>query len=410
MTAEIISVGTELLLGDIVDTNAAYLGQYLAKLGIQHTHRQTVGDNKQRLVAALELALKRVDIVFTIGGLGPTQDDLTREGVAEALQDNLILDKDLEAHLIELFAQRKYHWTGSQIRQAFRPSCADPLPNPNGTAPGLFCKKNGKYVFCLPGPPSECLPMLEGPVRAILSTFNIEKNITSLTLRIVGIGEGLVEDKLKDLMLSANPTVAPYAKSGEVHVRISALAKSPKEAKALIDPIESEIRERLGQNVFGSDDTDLEAVVVKLLSEKHMTIATAESCTAGGLASRITNVEGSSSVFPGGVITYSDEIKSKMLNVSALTLKLHGAVSSEVAIEMALGIRHLYNSDLGVSITGIAGPSGSSKDKPVGLVHMAIADHDEVIVKNYHFMGTREQIRVRAAQFALIHLYEKLKG
>lgn len=404
MNAEIVSVGTEILLGQIVDTNAQAVGLLLAELGIGHTHRQTVGDNLGRLTEALRLALSRSDIVFTIGGLGPTEDDLTRDGIAAALDDPLVVDETLEERLKAMFAQRKLAWVDSQLRQATRPSCAEPIDNPNGTAPGLVCRKGGKTVFALPGPKNEFVPMLRGPVREELVRLAGGRVIHSRIVRVCGLGEALVEEKIRHLLSSEDPTVAPYAKPGEVHLRVTSRASSVEEAEARIGPMVNRICDALGHAVFGYDETTLEAAVLECLRIGGRTLAVAESCTGGGLGERLTSVAGASSVFLGGFVTYSNEAKASLLGVSVSTLKEEGAVSAKCAEEMAIGAKARLAADYGVSITGIAGPNGGTAEKPVGLVYVAVAGPDGCVVEEHRFRGIREDIRRRATQAALVLL------
>ncbi|MCH8980344.1 MAG: competence/damage-inducible protein A [Armatimonadetes bacterium] len=408
MTAEIVAVGTELLLGDTVDTNSAELGKVLAQLGVSHTHRQTVGDNLERLSEALKLALSRSDIVFTIGGLGPTQDDLTREGIASALEDELVLDEQVLQGVRDKLSTRRVPFVPSQKRQAYRPACAETIENDNGTAPGLVCRKDGKTVIALPGPTLEFMPMLQGPVRRLLAEIGDGSVIHSRTLKIVGLGESMVEQKLGDLMSSERPTVAPYAKLGEVHLRLTAQAASVEEAREIIAPVEARIRERLGDAVFGGDEDTLEAVVLQLLRDRAERLAVAESCTGGGLGARVTSVPGASDVFEGGVVSYSDHVKSSLLGVREQTLAEHGAVSEQCAAEMAEGCKKATGAEWGVSITGVAGPDGGTADKPVGLVYIGVSGPDGTVVERHIFPGTREAVRNRSVQQALTALRARL--
>lgn len=411
MTAEIISVGTEILLGQIVDTNAAILGELFANLGIRHVHRQTVGDNQLRLTEALKLALSRADIVITIGGLGPTMDDMTRDGISAALGEEMVLDEGVQTTLKELFASRGLTWTETQNRQAMRPVCATPIPNPFGTAPGLICKKNGKTVIAMPGPKQEFEPMAKTAVReALMGAGGGEQIIHSVVVRVAGMGESIVEEKLKDLMMAEQPTVAPYAKQAEVHLRVTASGSDIAASEKLIAPTVAVIQERLGHHVYGFGDTTLEEAVVNQLLESGKTLTVAESCTGGLFGGRITSVPGSSSVFLGGFLTYSNSSKQELLGVGALTLKAVGAVSPECASEMALGARRQLDADFAVSITGIAGPGGGSEEKPVGLVYIGIADREGCEVKEFKLRGSRETVRLRATQVALVFLRSRLMG
>ncbi|MBS1713489.1 MAG: competence/damage-inducible protein A [Armatimonadetes bacterium] len=410
MRAETVSVGTEILLGQITDTNAVELGRVYAECGIGHTHRQTVGDNLERLTESLRLALSRSDVVVTIGGLGPTEDDLTRDGIAAALDDPLVHDPEVEAALRALFERRRLVWLDSQIRQAFRPTCSETVGNPNGTAPGLVCRKNGKTVIAMPGPKPEFVPMLEGPVRRILLALGDGGVIRSRTVRIAGMGESVVEDRLRDLMRQSDPTVAPYAKIGEVHLRMTAKRPTESEADSVLDGLEREIVERLGDVVYAIGDRPLEAVVLDRLRETGKTLATAESCTGGGISHRLTAVPGSSDVFLGGVVSYADSLKRSLLGVSPATLDTQGAVSEACAKEMADGIRRATGADYGISVTGIAGPGGGTEEKPVGLVWTGLATPEGTRAFRNDFLGDRQSVRQRSVQAALTALWTSIRA
>jgi nicotinamide-nucleotide amidase len=402
MRAEIVSVGTELLLGQIVDTNAAYVAKAFSEVGIAVYRRVTVGDNMERLLAALRQALAESDIVLTIGGLGPTMDDITRDGLAIAFEDELRMDEAIAQKLRDFFALRNAPLLESNLRQALVPTHGRALDNPNGTAPGLLFEKNGRIGIALPGPPNEFIPLVENTVLPYLraKTGNIG-TIRSLTLRVAGMGESLVEDKVKDLMLDANPTVAPYAKVGEVHLRVTARADTPEQADALIAERAQQVRARLGNAIYGENDDPIEKAVVKLLKAKGQTVATAESCTGGMVAQRITDVAGSSSVFPGGVVAYSNTAKSDLVAVPAETIARVGAVSAEVAQALAEGARKRFGTTYGIGITGIAGPDGGTPEKPVGLVYIAVAYEGGCDVEKANFIGSRQVVRTRSAQTAL---------
>lgn len=401
MTAEIVSIGTELLMGQTVDTHAATLGRLFPEYGIVHRQRQTVGDNKGRILDALRLALSRSDWVITIGGLGPTEDDLTRECVAEALDLPLHLHSDVEAALRQRSAQRKAPWTDSQARQALFPQDAALLENLNGTAPGFAVRKGEQGIISLPGPRNEFVPMVEGPLREFLAGLRTGEVFVSRTLRVAGMGESLAEERIRDLLHLANPTVAPYAQPGEVQFRITARAESIEEARALIAPVESEVRRRLGEAVFGADSDTLEQTVLELLRRRGLTLAVAESCTGGGLAYRLTSVPGSSEVFLGGVVSYANEVKVGVLGVEADVLTREGAVSELVARQMAQGVRRLTGADIGVGITGIAGPGGGSPEKPIGLVYVGFSGPLKESVEELRLSGSRETIRLRSISAAL---------
>lgn len=408
MTAEIISFGTELLLGQIVDTDAAYLAQKLSQCGVSVYNRATVGDNLERATAALTLALSRSDIVFCIGGLGPTGDDLTRTVIAAALDAPLVRDPALVAHLTAWFEKRGYTTSDAIFLQADVPTGGVPIPNANGTAPGLWVEKDGKTVVALPGPPNEFVPMVDNQLLPRLQGTGFV--ICSRTLRIVGMGESVAEEKTADLMAAANPSVAPYAKPAEVHLRVTAKAASADEAEALIAPVADEIKARLGSVVYGEDDQTLEEVVVRLLEAQGKTVATAESCTGGWLAQRITAISGSSSVFHTGVVTYANESKTGLLGIPRALIGAVGAVSPEVARAMAERVRDLGQADFGVGITGIAGPGGGSDDKPVGLVYIAVAGPEGTELTKNIFPGQRADVRWRATQTALDMLRKQLIG
>ncbi|WP_309714473.1 competence/damage-inducible protein A [Armatimonas sp.] len=409
MTAEIISFGTELLLGQIVDTDAAYLAQKLSQCGVSVYNRATVGDNLERATAALTLALSRSDIVFCIGGLGPTGDDLTRMVIAAALDAPLVRDPVLVALLTAWFEKRGYTTSDAIFLQADVPTGGVPIPNANGTAPGLWVEKDGKTVVALPGPPNEFVPMVDTEILPRIGGSS-GSVIRSRTLRIVGMGESVAEEKTADLMAAANPSVAPYAKPAEVHLRVTAKAASAEEAEALIAPVANEIKTRLGSVIYGEDDQTLEEVVVRLLEAQGKTVATAESCTGGWLAQRITAISGSSSVFHTGVVTYANESKMGLLGIPRALIGALGAVSPEVAKAMAERVRDLGQADFGIGVTGIAGPGGGSDEKPVGLVYIAVAGPEGTELTKNIFPGQRADVRWRATQTALDMLRKQLIG
>jgi nicotinamide-nucleotide amidase len=408
MTAEIVSVGTELLLGQIVDTHAPVMARILAECGIGCTRRSTVGDNWDRLVMTLAEALDRADILITIGGLGPTVDDLTRDAIATALEDTLEIVPEIEEKLRRFFSTRNIPWNESIGRQAEKPTSAKLIDNPNGTAPGLFCQKNGKTVIALPGPKGEFNPMAYGPVKDLLSRLEGNNVIHSRTLKIIGQGESTVEAQIRDLMDSDSPSVAPYAHTGEVHLRLTAKASSVREADLIIDPMEAEIRARLGDAVFGINSDTMESKIIELLTSQGKTVAVAESMTGGELGGRLTMVPGSSKAFLGGAIAYTPLAKAKLAQVSEQTLAEFGPVSRETAIELAQGIRQALGADFGLSITGNAGPDADVDGKPVGLVYIALVSTEGVEVEECRYRGVREDIRRRAAQLALAMLRAQL--
>jgi nicotinamide-nucleotide amidase len=401
MIAEILSVGTELLLGDILNTNAQYIAKRLADMGISVYHQTVVGDNPQRLKKAYELAFSRADLVITTGGLGPTKDDLTKENAAEYFGKELVLDEASLKKIEGYFIKSNRVMTENNIKQAYIPEDAVIIPNNNGTAPGCIIDQNSKIVVLLPGPPREMRPMLEETVIPYLKKYQ-EGVLVSKVLRVIGIGESSAEDMLKDLIDNqSNPTIAPYAKEGEVIFRITAKSHSEEEGEKLIQPMEKEVRERLGDNIYGEGDTTLENVLAEMLIQNNLTIACAESCTGGMVSARFVNYPGISEVFMEGAVTYSNEAKMHRLGVKNETLKKYGAVSSETAAEMAEGIARTAGTDIGISTTGIAGPGGGTTEKPVGLVYIGLYIKGEVKTKKLVLRGNREKIRVRATMSLL---------
>lgn len=372
---EILSVGTEILLGDILNTNSRYLSVELAKLGISVLRHTTVGDNAERLAAALRTALGRSDIVIATGGLGPTADDITRDVCCEVMGFELTLDNSIAKKIKDYFDSKGYDMPESNLRQAYVPVGGTVFINNHGTAPGLGLKKNGKCVAILPGPPYEMAPMFQESVVDFLSEY-ADGAIVSHTVRTMGIGESAMAELCADLLEAENPTVAPYAKKGEALLRVTAKAHSREDAEELCGPVLEEIKKRLGGYVYGIDSQSIEERVVELLKENKMTIATAESCTAGYIPKRITDIAGASSVFEFGAITYSNDIKEKVLGVKKETLIEYGAVSEYTAREMAAGIRRVSGADIGISVTGIAGPGSDGTNKPVGLCFIALDAED----------------------------------
>ena len=405
MTAELISVGTEILLGNIINTNAAYLSEKMAWLGISVYFQTTVGDNEERLSMALDSALSRSDIVILSGGLGPTADDITKETAAKVLGLSLYEDAAVKAAIKGYFKKRMIdNITDNNWKQALVPVGAEILFNPNGTAPGLILKsKDGeKTVILLPGPPGELKPLFEEQVIPYLEKMT-DCVIYSQTIKTFGLGESMLEDAIKDLMENqTNPTIAPYAKTGEVHLRVTAKAADRQEAKKLLQPVCDEIRKRFDKNIYSMDeDETLEESIVKLLKHHELKLVTAESCTGGLLAGRIVSVPGVSDVFGRGFITYSDKAKRKLLDVNKDTLKEYGAVSRQTAREMAIGAAIAGHADVAVSVTGIAGPDGGTEEKPVGLVYIGCHINEKNYVKEFVFCGNRQKIRESSVANAL---------
>lgn len=409
MTAEIICVGTELLLGNIVNTNAAFLSEKLAYLGINCYFQTVVGDNRDRLLSVINTALSRADILIFSGGLGPTEDDLTKETVAEALGKKLIRDKWAEQEIADYFALRGRIPTDNNWKQADVIEGCEILYNKNGTAPGIFVSEGEKTVILLPGPPLELKSMFTDSVMPKLQQ-KCGQVFYSQTVKIVGPGESSVETQILDMLnTQENPTIAPYAKTGEVHLRVTARAKDEKEAREKTAPVVEELYRRFGKAVYTTDaDETLEMALTKLLIKKKYTMTTAESCTGGMIAARMVNAPGVSAVLKSGFITYANEAKEELLGVSHDTLEKFGAVSRETAEEMAEGAVKAAHTDAAIAVTGIAGPDGGTKEKPVGLVYIGVNVRGNVKVREYHFSGSRQKIRESVTAAALTFLREKL--
>ena len=398
MVVELISVGTELLLGNIVNTNTQFLAEKCALLGLTMYHQVTVGDNHDRLAEVIRTALKRSDVIILTGGLGPTEDDLTKEVCAEVMGFPLVEDTHTHERIEEYFRNNIYKVIpDNNWKQAIVPAGCIVLDNDNGTAPGLILEKYGKSAILLPGPPNELYPLFMNQVYPYLQKLQPEV-IRSQMVKICGVGESQVEDKILDLIdKQQNPTIATYAKTGEVHIRVTAKAATEEDAKKLVKPVVKEIKNRFGDYVYSTKEEEtLEQAVVRLLKKYELTVTTAESCTGGLLAGRIINVPGASEVYNEGFITYSNKAKRKYLDVSKSTLTKYGAVSEQTAREMATGGVFATDSDACVAVTGLAGPDGGSEEKPVGLVYIATYMKDKVNVQKYQFKGNRAKIREQA--------------
>ncbi len=383
MNCELISVGTEILLGDILNTNARFLSKELAALGISLMYQTTVGDNDERLTDCLDKAFSRADTVILTGGLGPTPDDLTKEVCAAYFGKKLLLKEDILEDIKSYFLYKGMEMPESNTKQALVPEKSSVLPNKNGTAPGFIMEKDGKKIIILPGPPREMEPMFREYVVPYLKQFS-HSIIKSHTVRTFGIGESAMSEKVSDLLESENPTVAPYAKDGEALLRVTAKAESEDEADKLISPLIEEIKKRLGCFIYGIDAQSIEEATVSLMKEKGVTAAFAESCTAGLCAKRITDISGASQVFHCGVVSYSNKIKAKILNVNPDDLARFGAVSDIVAAQMALGVKNLSGADYGVAVTGMAGPTSDDPKKEVGLIYIAVTDGESLYLKEFH--------------------------
>ena len=411
MNAEIISVGTELLLGHTVNTDTTIIARELSALGIDLLFSCTVGDNAERLRAALREALSRSDVVITTGGLGPTGDDLTKETIAEAAGVELVLHEESRQRIETYFKGR--YCGENQYKQAMLPKGCTVFPNDAGTAPGCGLETDtGKVVIMLHGPPSEMELMLKRYAVPYLAQRE-QAIIVSRMVRVFGIGEGAAEEKIRDLTEGANPTAATYAKENEMFVRITAKAATEQEAAALCEPVVREVCVRLGEFVYGVDVESLEEVVVHGLQEKGLHLATAESCTGGLVAKRLTDVPGASEVFEMGAVTYSNDVKSMLLGVPEELFPAYGAVSEPVARAMAEGVRKKAGASLGLGITGLAGPGGGTPEKPVGLVYMALSDGTHTWVRRMDPPGrvkNRTWVRDRAAHYALDMVRRYLAG
>lgn len=408
MKAEILAVGTEILLGDIVNTNSHYLSKRLADLGVSVYYQTVVGDNEERLLKAYEIAFSRADIVIATGGLGPTKDDLTKEIGAKYFGKKMYLHEKSYRYVKEFFDRLNRPLSDGNKKQAIMPEGALILPNPNGTAPGCIIEENSKILVMLPGPPKEMAPMFEDYVVPYLEKFS-DGVLVSKIIRVAGLGESAMAEKVLDIIENqTNPTVAPYAKDNEAILRITAKGKTKKEAEDLIVPIENKIKDRIGEDIYAVGETTLDKVVGEMLISNKLTIATAESCTGGLLSGALINYPGISSVFTEGAVTYSNEAKMKRLGVKAETLESFGAVSEETAVEMAEGIAKKAGTDIGISVTGIAGPDGGTLEKPVGLVYIGLYIKGKVKVKKLNYYGDRQKVRNRTVTYALDFLRREL--
>ncbi len=405
MKAEIVSTGTELLLGETLNTSAHFLTGKLSSLGIEVDYHTTVGDNPDRLEQVLRQAIGRTDLLVTTGGLGPTVDDLTKELVAKVLDLKMELDPSSLEQIKQFFGRRKAPMPSNNEKQAYFPKDSKILPNPIGTAPGAIIEKNGKTVIILPGPSFEMTPMFDNYVWPELQK-SIEPGVERMNervLKVFGMGESAIEEVLADLMSLPNMSMSLLAKRAEMHIRLVARSsrETSVEAEDVLNRAEEEIRRRLGNKVFGCDQETMIGIVGQLLKNQQLTIATAESCTGGLLGAALTQEPGSSGFYLGGVVSYSNSLKQGLLGVSEESLLKYGAVSEEVAKEMAEGIRSKAGSNLAISTTGIAGPDGGNDQKPVGLVYVGLATPEGVQVEKIQLYGERESVRQLTVQAAL---------
>lgn len=409
MIVEVINTGTELLLGEILNTNFQYLSKNLNNMGFDVLYQSTVGDNENRMQQVLVQAMNRADIIITTGGLGPTRGDITKETVMELCSVDAYLDLDTWGRIDAFFAKKGTCVPSNNDKQAMIPVGAEVLQNDVGTAPGIVLEHNGKIFIMLPGPPSELVDMCEKQLWPYLyRRFGQQGIILSRVLRLRGIGESLTAEKIDDLILNqSNPTIAIYARRGEIIIRITAKAKEQSAASEMLDKYEALLQQRVGKYVYGIDDESLASYAGKLLRKYDKTIAFAESCTGGLASSLITDIPGSSEYLLGSVVSYTNMAKNKLLNVQEETLATFGAVSRETACEMAAGVRNLMGADFGISITGNAGPD-PSENKPVGLVYIAVATDKIVYCQEHHFTATRTENKLRIALTAISMLIDKI--
>ena len=411
MKVEIITTGTELLLGEIVNTNFTYLAQELNQRGFDVLYQTTVGDNPKRMEEVLAIAAKRADIVITSGGLGPTRGDITKEIVAKYCGTDLYMNLEVWGHIHSLLSKRNICISENNDKQAMVPSGAIVLHNEAGTAPGLVLEHEGTVFIMLPGPPLELKCVCRQELFPYLEKrFAQQGIIKSHTLKLRGIGESNAAELLDDIIINqTNPTIALYARKGEILVRLTAKASSAEEADRLITVMQEKVENVIGNYVYGYDDDTLAEVLGRELLSRQKTVAFAESCTGGLATSLMTDVPGSSEYVKGSVVSYTNEVKKQVINVNKTILDRKGAVSEEVALEMANGVREVTGSDLAVSITGLAGPGGGTRKRPVGLVYIAVADENGAICRIFNFSGTRTQIKLRAAMAALGFALDRLK-
>ena len=413
MVAELLAVGTELLMGLTTNTNARYISSKLPDAGINVFFHTVVGDNAGRLAATLKTALTRSDIVIMTGGLGPTMDDLTKETVAACFGKKLVLHQKSLEYIKERFMKMgNRQMTKNNEKQAYFPEGAIILENENGTAPGCILEDNGKTVILLPGPPSEMQPMFDHKIMPYLMQY-ADYRLDSKFIRVFGIGESMLEDMLKDLFETQNnPTLATYAKEGEVMLRVTARYQknAAAEQEDILTPVVSEITRRLGDYIYSYDNEDMESHIFRLMKDRKLTLSLAESCTGGMNASRLTTLPGSSEVLLMSAVTYCNDAKHKALGVREETLSDFGAVSAETAVEMAAGARERFGSDVAVAVTGIAGPGGGSPEKPVGLVYLALADKDGVRTKRILVPGGRHRVRNSTCLHAFDMIRRAIQG
>lgn len=411
--AYIISTGTELLLGTTTDTNSSYISQQLRNIGIKVIGISVVGDNKEQIKNAFDLGKKAADIVIASGGLGPTKDDITKEVACEKWGAEAELNETEVKKIKDFFAKRGKEMPESNLKQALFPPEAKILPNPLGTAPGMYLNKNGKTLILLPGPPREMKKMLDGEaVPLLIRDYNLIHNLSATkTIRVFGPGESQVEKIISRVI--ENPhgcSIALIAQEGEILIKVTAEGKDALDSERILEITVNEIKQRLNHHIYGYDEDNLKNVTANLLTKMNYTIALAESCTGGLVSKYLTDGAGSSDYFWGAAVSYSNDAKIRLLGVSPNTLAAYGAVSKEVAEEMAQGIKKAAGTKLGLAITGVAGPGGGSKEKPVGLVYIGFAHKEGVLVKELHFGGDRNTVRTLTAKTSLDIIRRYLQG
>lgn len=408
MNSEILSVGTELLMGQIANTNAMYISNKLREIGINVYYHSVVGDNEKRVKDAFDIAKDRVDLIITTGGLGPTQDDLTKEVLSESLGRKLIFSEYCYTIIEEYFKRNNRSMTPNNKKQAYIPEGSIIIPNKVGTACGFIVEDNNKIIVMLPGPPNELNPMLEDTVIPYLQN-KTNMVIKSTYIKVFGLGEAQVCDKIKDLIDNQqDPTIATYCEVGEVLIRLTTSGRSGKDCDAVLNAMEQKIRDRLGDYIYSTSGQNLQQTVVQLLKENNKTISAAESCTGGLLSAKITDVSGASQVFNRAIVSYTNIAKMENLNVPEDVLEKYGAVSEETCRYMAEGVRKVSSTDIGVSITGVAGPTGGTPKKPVGLVYIGLSTKDKTEVKKLMLDGNRDKIRELTCKYVLDEVRREL--
>jgi len=403
MNAEIISIGNEILGGNIVDTNPNYIVKKLKEINLNVQHISAVGDEEKEIITQLKEAYQRSQIIITTGGLGPTEDDITFQSVARTFQLNLVKYPEAERHMVERISKIGVFVSPSNLKQSFLPEGSTCIINPYGTAPAMILEKEDRVIISLPGVPLEMKNLLSEQIIPFLQKkFPNLEHLQSRIIRTSGLGESNLNDMIKDFILSNQRlNVGIYASPEDIQIQLNALSKTPEETKNILDKATEQLKVLLGDYIFGYNDESLEGVIGNLLKRKNLTLAVAESCTGGMLGGAITAVPGSSDYFKGGIISYDGEIKENLLGVPRSILINFGQVSEPTARAMAEGVRKMCNSDLSLSITGIAGPAGGSPEKPVGLVYIALADNEQVLVQKHQFHNDRQAIRLRSVRRAL---------